>query len=555
VSARLDRRELERQLERRTRELEESQSRFRNIIHRATDAIVVVGSDGLVRFVNPAAEALFGRTAAELVGEEFGVPLIGEDTAELDIVRRDRTEPIVAELRSAETQWNGESAQLVSLRDVTDRKKAEQRAHRLLLEQASRERAEEAMRRSRFLSEASAALDASLDLDTTLTELARLMVPRLGDWCVIDLTADRTTKRVANVHARPELQPLLERVAQSSDGVTTRLRANAVQVVRGLDGARLRELARDDAEAELLIQLDTHSIVVAPLQSRQHRLGALMIVCGERDFDDADVALVEEVAARAGRAIENAQLYRAALAASRAKSDFLAIVSHELRTPLNAIMGYTEMLTTGLSGTLSDEQQARLRRIDASARHLLQLIEEILAHAGLESGRDEARPREFRLSELVDGVTAVAEPLMREQNLAFRLEITDRNATLFTDPGKARQIILNLLSNAAKFAADGTVTLRARVQAGQLVVEVSDTGIGIAPEHHERIFEPFWQVEQPLTRHIGGTGLGLSVSRRLAEMLGGTITVHSEPGAGSTFTLRLPVRYDSVNAPRESRSQ
>jgi PAS domain S-box-containing protein len=561
VCAALDRRELALLLRQRTRELEESQARFRNIIQRTTDALVVIGADGRVRFVNPAAESLFGRAAAELTGHDFGFPILTEETAELDIVRRDRDEPVVAELRAAETQWNGESAQLVSLRDITYRKEAEQRAHRLVLEQASRERAEEANRRSRFLAEASAALDASLDLDTTLAELAHLMVPRLADWCVIELIDEGGARRVAAAQAQPERHALLEQLkhdaAASAAGVTGLLQSEEVLLLRGLDADRLREIAADDAQTQLLAQLGTQSIIVVPLRSREQRLGALLLGCSDGDFDAEDLALAEEVAARAGRAIENARLYHAALAANQAKSDFLAIVSHELRTPLNAIMGYTDMLLSGIAGQLEEQQIRRLRRIDASARHLLQIIEEILAHAGLEAGRDETRPRSFPLAELIEAITTVAEPLVSEKELSFELDVPDPAQALFTDLGKVRQITLNLLSNGVKFTDAGTIRLHADVVADELVIAVSDTGIGIAPEHRERIFEPFWQVEQPLTRHAGGTGLGLSVSMRLAEVLGGSITVSSEPGAGSTFTLRVPARYEAaqVTARRASRSR
>ena len=555
--AALERRDLQLRLRQRDRELEESQARFGNIIQRTTDALIVVGADGRVRFVNPAAESLFGRSAADLIGSEFGLPIVRGEATELDIVRRDRDEPIVAELRAAETQWNSEAAQLISLRDITDRKKAEQRAHRLVLEQASRERAEEANRRSRFLAEASAALDASLDLDTTLSELARLIVPRLADWCVIELVEEDGARRLAAAQGLEERRALVEQLKQertgAGSGVAGLLQTEEVLLLRGLDSHRLRELAGDGAE--LLTQLGARSLVVVPLRSREQRLGALLVACDERNFDEEDLALAEEVAARAARAIDNARLYHAALAANQAKSDFLAIVSHELRTPLNAIMGYTDMLLAGIAGPLQEQQIQRLRRIDASARHLLQIIEEILSHAGLEAGREEPRPRGFALGELIEAITTVAEPLVREKRLEFDVRVRDPARSLFTDFGKVRQIALNLVSNAVKFTDAGTVALHADVEGDDLVIVVSDTGIGIAPEHHDRIFDPFWQVEQPLTRHAGGTGLGLSVSRRLAQVLGGTITVHSELGAGSTFTLRVPARYEAtaVSARRASR--
>lgn len=229
----------------------------------------------------------------------------------------------------------------------------------------------------------------------------------------------------------------------------------------------------------------------------------------------------------------------AAEAANRVKTDFLAVMSHELRTPLNAIVGYTGLLSDGISGPLTSLQQRDLSRIADSARHLTNVVNDILALARLESVKDEVQRAEVAVPLLLEEVGGILEPLARAKGIGFTCEC-DAPISVHSDPHQLKQILINLGGNAVKFTSTGRVAIRARAEAGRLVVSVADTGIGIAPEHLDRIFEEFWQVEQPLTRNIGGAGLGLAVSRRLARKLGGDITVESAPGEGSTFSLTIP---------------
>lgn len=225
--------------------------------------------------------------------------------------------------------------------------------------------------------------------------------------------------------------------------------------------------------------------------------------------------------------------------ANQAKSTFLATMSHELRTPLNAIIGYTDLLTLGISGPVTDGQRAQLDRIRLGARHLLQIIEEILTFSRLDAKREEVQLEDVDLTELVREAADLCEPLAASRGLSFEWDVRNPSV-IMTDGGKVRQILLNLLSNAVKFTDHGTVKLNVAQADGFLFLEVSDTGIGIPANELERIFEPFRQVEGGPTRRSGGTGLGLSVSRQLAELLGGSVTVESTPGAGSTFTVKLP---------------
>ncbi|HZV94812.1 MAG TPA: ATP-binding protein [Candidatus Nitrosocosmicus sp.] len=230
--------------------------------------------------------------------------------------------------------------------------------------------------------------------------------------------------------------------------------------------------------------------------------------------------------------------------ASALKSQFLANMSHEFRTPLNAILGYTSMLLKGVLGPLDDEQAEGLARVDSNGRHLLGIINDILDISRIEAGRMPLRLSEFGLPELVGEVLAEVEPIVAQASVHIEATVDQRLPALQSDRQKVKQIVLNLLTNAVKFTPSGTITLSARYdpRVREVAVTVADTGIGIAAEDHERIFEDFQQADSSPTRTHGGAGLGLSICRRLATMLGGKIQLESAPGIGSTFTVVLPRR-------------
>ncbi len=531
---------------------------LRAVVELNADGIVVVDAAGRIRFLNPAAAALWARAEEELLGEELGFPVAAGAGTEVEIVRRGG-ELVQAELRVAPVRWGGEDMCLVALRDVTDRRRAEQAERERFRADAARAEAEAAARKIAFLADAGAILGSSLDYRATLSRVARLAVPFLADYCLVFVQAeDGSIAQVAAAHREPAGDALLERLAESyrvdpanpHTPVPRAIRTGQPLLVAEVPPDAER-LAPEGEPREIFRALGPVSYMVVPLGAHERVFGALTLatsVSGRRYGDD-DLGLAEELARRAATAVENARLFEQAQAANRAKSEFLAVMSHELRTPLNAVIGYADLLQAGITGPVNDRQREQLGRIKSSSAHLLQLIEEILTFSRIEAGQERIRPEEADLDALLREAGSLAEPLAGAKRVRLVVRGPGPGATLRTDPAKARQILLNLLSNAVKFTSHGEVELSGEIEGDGAVLRVRDTGVGIAPEHLQRIWEPFWQVEQSPTRVAEGTGLGLTVARNLAQLLGGEISVRSVPGDGSTFEVRLPSLAAGAPAP------
>jgi len=235
--------------------------------------------------------------------------------------------------------------------------------------------------------------------------------------------------------------------------------------------------------------------------------------------------------------------------ADRLKSAFLATMSHELRTPLNSIIGFTGIILQGLAGPLNAEQTKQLEMVRNSARHLLALINDVLDISKIEAGQIEIAPAPFDLREAIEKVMNLVAPLAEKRQLQLIVQIAPGVAQITSDRRRVEQILLNLLSNAIKFAERGSVTLAAENVAGTIRISVTDTGIGIKSEDLNKLFQPFRQLDTGLTRQHEGTGLGLAICKRLVERLGGTISVTSQWGAGSTFHFTLPVNLQPERKP------
>ncbi len=313
----------------------------------------------------------------------------------------------------------------------------------------------------------------------------------------------------------------------------------------------------NDPHLAALRQAGWRSLLAVPLLREDRIVGALIVrrqSTGE--FPQETVALLQTFGTQSALAIHNARLYeeleeksRQLEEASSHKSEFLASMSHELRTPLNAIIGFSEVLLERMFGDLNAKQEEYLHDILTSGRNLLQLINEVLDLSKVEAGRMELELGSVYLPDVLErGLTMVRERASRH-GIALGLEVDPRIELVEADEQKVRQVVFNLLSNAVKYTPNGgRMDVRTRLVEGEVQVEVRDTGIGIAPEDQERIFESFQQGAHGATMKREGTGLGLTLSRRFVELHGGRIWVESEVGAGSTFTFALPARQPGAGA-------
>ena len=276
-----------------------------------------------------------------------------------------------------------------------------------------------------------------------------------------------------------------------------------------------------------------------------------------RPFTDKQIDLVSTFADQAAIAIENVRLFdeiqdksRQLAEASQHKSQFLANMSHELRTPLNAIIGVTEMLREDAEAAKQDLEP--LDRVLGAGRHLLALINDILDLSKIEAGRMELNLETFPLAPLIGDVVKTIEPLAAKNGNRVAVQCDDTVRMMRADQMRLRQALLNLMSNANKFTERGAITIDACEQKENgrdwITLAVADTGIGMTPEQMDKLFQEFSQADASTTRKYGGTGLGLAISKRFCQMMGGDITVESEPGKGSTFTIRLPRTVDAAKA-------
>jgi len=434
--------------------------------------------------------------------------------------------------------------------------------------------------------------DAVPHIDALLSLVAEHIGAATGDLCgVVLVSADgRTIEPVAAYHPNPEV------AADAKKMLGVKMDLDASGPWRKAIGERERvviPIDPDNLPANLAPHQRRHierwrmrEAVMIPMIAEDRVVGGLNLsrMEGSTPFTQADYEMLDSLATRAARAISTAQLLQSqrllageleamveertrqlsetnqqlriaeaeAERANRAKSRFLASMSHELRTPLNAILGFSELLSDAAPRSFDEPTRRRfIEQIHSSGKHLLQLINDILDLSKVEAGQMELLKQQVDVEGAVRDVIATVEPLARSKSIALRGEAAP-DLALDADPGKLKQMLLNLLSNAIKFTPEGgAITVTARRNVGWIEIAVADTGIGIAAADLDRLFGEFQQLDQEPGRRQEGTGLGLALTRRFAQLHGGTVSVASERGKGSTFTIRLPARaaiHDAATA-------
>ena len=394
---------------------------------------------------------------------------------------------------------------------------------------------------------------------------ASAVVVTLGEFPPVQPTVEASNgaaQVLMVVHAiglRAELKALVDRLPLDAP-------VPLAQVAR--DGTALflatpADLLRYPAWGAAMIDAGARSAAIVPVWANGELRGVLGLTWPEsRDFDEDERAFVLTLGIMCAQAIMRAHLRAAERVASeaaiaaravaeianRSKAHFVATISHELRTPMNAVLGYTQLIADEQYGPVTPLQKDHLGRVSASGKHLLGLIEQLLGYARIEAGEEHVRAAPVLLTEILDQTLGVIRPLTEQKGLQITVEAPEVPLELYTDAGKVRQILINLLGNAVKFSERGKVLLVVRIEGLEVDVrvhfEVSDSGRGIATADRLRVFEPFWQANPDQTHAAGSTGLGLSVARQLARLLGGDVSItDSVRDMGSTFVLSLPARY------------
>ena len=505
--------------------LRQSEEHFRRLIENASDLISILDAEGTIRYESAAAMRMLGYSPDEMIGRNA-----------FEFLPPEEVEPVLARLQqvvnqpgssvSAEFQFRHKdgsyryleatgrtlreddprSGVIVNSRDITERVEADRK-----------------LRLQKTLLEAQG--EASIDGILVVGEHGKILSfnQRFVEmWEIPD-------EVIASQSDDAALQAVLDQI-EDPDAFLARV-------------GHLYEHPDEESRDEILLRdgrvFDRYSAPVVSSEGEHYG----------RIWFFRDVTPQKRHAEELELARQEAEIAKLeAESANRAKSHFLANMSHELRTPLNAIIGYAEMLSEESEDRGYGDFVPDLDRIQTAGRHLLGLINDVLDLSKIEAGRMDIYVEEFDVCALIGEARATIQPMIDEKENTLIVRGTRNLGKMRSDPLKVRQMLLNLLSNAAKFTEKGTVTLSASRETDSIVFEVADTGIGMTQEQISRLFQPFMQADTSTTRRYGGTGLGLTITRRYSEALGGTITVASSPGEGTSFKLRLPVEVEESAA-------
>ena len=473
----------------------------------------------------------------------LGVPMLREGTpAGVLVLTRSTVEPFTDKQIKLVTTFADQA--VIAIENVRLFDEVQARTHELA----------QSVEKLRALGEVTQAVNSTLDLETVLSTIVATAVQLSGTEggaiYVFDELEQLFRLRATYGYSEELIAAVQYQHLGASDAIRQATQARKPQEIADIcdePPSPVREIAmRAGYRARLVVPLVSADKIVGVLVVRRKQPGS---------FPKDIIQLLQTFAAQSVLAIQNARLFREIEdkshqleLASQHKSQFLASMSHELRTPLNAIIGLTEVMVSNAARFGTEKALEPLRRVNAAGTHLLSLINEILDLSKIEAGKLKLNPEPVNLPRLIDETIGTAGQLAEKNQNRLIVEAQEHLGTLTADPLRLKQILLNLLSNACKFTKEGEVALRVRKAADVsdwIELAVADTGIGLTAEQQARLFQEFTQAESLTARRYGGTGLGLALSRKLARMMGGDVTVTSEPGNGSVFTVRLPVHADA----------
>jgi len=479
-----------------------SERNLRNIINKSADGIVVMDKDGTVLFVNPAAESLLGQNEGELLGKSFCFPIVASGTSEIEVVRKGRR-PAIAEMRVVETNWHGKNAYLASLRDITVHKATERKMKKYRENLRS------------LIKEQTDDVDAEKELlSVTFSSMAEGVI-------VVD----------------PEKRILLfNKVAEDLAGWEfEQVQDSPIDELFYIVNERTRETIESPIDKVLIsgkTEVGTDFDVLAAMDGSERPISTVAAPICKNDGTILGIVMVFRDASRE-RELD------------RMKEDFISSISHELRTPLTSIKAYAETILDD-PGMPEEVRRRFLDIIDEESNRLAALIENILEISRIESGTVRILREPIDIGGVVNRVSSALQSLADKKAIQMKIDVVDELPPLHGDESRIESVVTNLVNNAIKFSPEqGRVSVSVHQQDTQLVIRVSDTGIGIPKDSLPKIFDRFYRVYLP-GKQVQGTGLGLAIVKKMVMMHDGRIEVESELGQGTTFTVFLPLAGDSI---------
>jgi PAS domain S-box-containing protein len=519
------------------------------LVEHMPDAVVTTDTNFIIRGWNPGAEQLYGWTAAEALGRSAPDLLqtafvTGEAHRQAwnaafsqagswrgEIIQR-RKDGTPVRIAAAFTQVRDEGGNILGVTEINRDVSAQYYLEENL----------------RFLAEASKILSSSLDYRTTLATVAQLGVPRIADWCAVDILSETgAIEQLAVTHVDPEKVAWARALRDANPpdpnaptGVPNVLRTGQSEYIPVITEELILAAVKNEEELALVRKIGFSSVMIVPLRVQERTIGALSFVAAEsgRHYSAADLAFAEEVANRAALAVENARLYEEAQRAIATRDAFMSLAAHELKTPVTSLKMYTQVLRRQAVRQGEAAAAERFEKMDRQIDKLTGLINDLLNVARIQGGRLEYVDEAVDLNAVVREAVETIQPTTARHRIDVVGEV---ERPVWGDSERLGQVVTNLLTNAIKYSPRADrVIVRLSAAADRATIRVQDFGIGMAPEQQQRIFEQFYRASDPYEKTYPGLGLGLYLASEIVKRHGGAIAVQSERDAGATFTVSLP---------------